>query len=155
VNETPAARHMQRFKEKIQALVNPIDSSSVSHREVLKPLMPHIRRQFKYRGTEWATYSFLKNRNAQRLKKSFERVGKHPRPGLIIWGEQDKVLPFEFAEDVQKYLPRYRICPIPGAGHVSHFERPDTVNAIIVRFLDDVTGKGADGSSTACEYREE
>lgn len=136
-------KRVESFKDRINALVNPIDSTAVNRREVLEPIMPAIARQFKYRGTEWATYSFLKNRDEKGLERAFERVGRHSRPGCIIWGEQDMVLPFEFADDVKAYLPRYDIHPIPDAGHVSPFERPDTVNAILITFLDKATGRVA------------
>ena len=129
-----ARNQVGRLVDRLKALVNP-SSEHEKRREAVEPLVPAIRQQLKYRGVEWATYSFLKNRNAERLERSFVNVGGHPRPGLLIWGTDDTVLSFAFADSVKKYLVNFELHPIPGAGHASQFERPDTVNTLMLAFL--------------------
>ena len=46
-------------------------------------------------------------------------------PTLVVWGEQDKVLPVSQARAAAARLPEGRLVVIPQCGHVPHLERPD------------------------------
>jgi pimeloyl-ACP methyl ester carboxylesterase len=56
-------------------------------------------------------------------------------PTLLIWGDEDKRSPLGCAEDMRKKIPGSRLIVIPGAGHVSNFEKPDEFNAAVREFL--------------------
>ena len=57
-------------------------------------------------------------------------------PTLLLWGEQDAMIPFGNAADYLAALPHARLAPLPAVGHLPQEEAPDTV-AILRRFLDE------------------
>jgi pimeloyl-ACP methyl ester carboxylesterase len=46
-------------------------------------------------------------------------------PTLILWGEQDKMIPFSNAADYVRDIPHARLVALPGLGHVPFEEAPD------------------------------
>ncbi len=54
---------------------------------------------------------------------------------LIVAGENDKIKPFGWWEDVVGKLPNGRAVTVPDAGHCAQLEQPDRVNAILLDFL--------------------
>jgi pimeloyl-ACP methyl ester carboxylesterase len=64
-----------------------------------------------------------------------ERVGQHPRPVLVIWGKQDKTVPFDESEFLMEALPRGRLVPVEGSGHLPQWEQPDIVHPELISFL--------------------
>lgn len=56
-------------------------------------------------------------------------------PNLIIWGEKDKFLIKEMAEDSLKYCDKGRLEYIDDATHWVQHEKPDLVSKLIVDFL--------------------
>jgi len=56
-------------------------------------------------------------------------------PTLLIWGEQDGMIPFGNAADYLRELPHGTLAPVPGIGHIPQEEAPATVG-ILREFLD-------------------
>lgn len=59
-------------------------------------------------------------------------------PVQLIWGEQDQVLPTEFARAWTDALPRARLAKIPLCGHLPHVERPAETLSVMRSFLREV-----------------
>jgi pimeloyl-ACP methyl ester carboxylesterase len=55
-------------------------------------------------------------------------------PTLLIWGELDVRSPLSVARQFQETIPETELVVIPGAGHVSHLERPEQVNEAVRSF---------------------
>jgi hypothetical protein len=53
------------------------------------------RVQLQYRGFRRARLSEIVNNIDVDQGAELERVGKHPRPVLVIWGKQDNTVPFD------------------------------------------------------------
>ena len=51
-------------------------------------------------------------------------------PTMIVWGEEDKIVPVEQAEAWKKVLPDVKIQIVPDAGHLVHLEKPEVVTAL-------------------------
>jgi pimeloyl-ACP methyl ester carboxylesterase len=64
---------------------------------------------------------------------------------LVIGYADDLVVPSFFCREVAESIPDCRYEEIPGCGHYGHLERPDVVNAAILKFFgsghDPVTGE--------------
>lgn len=60
-------------------------------------------------------------------------------PLLLIWGRQDRMIPYSQAEQFIRYNPQLQFVEIEQAGHCPHDEAPDEVNQIL---LDWVSGWG-------------
>jgi len=56
------------------------------------------------------------------------------RPVLVIWGEQDGIVPPAYGERLAAALPSARFETIAGTAHYPHIEQPDAVAALIERF---------------------
>ena len=59
------------------------------------------------------------------------------QPTLLLWGENDRLLPPRWADAFAALLPRATVQKIPAAGHMPMFERPREVAEKITRFLGD------------------
>lgn len=52
-------------------------------------------------------------------------------PTLLIWGEQDRVVPLDCAEQYAHVLPHARLETVAGAGHLVELEQPESVARLI------------------------
>ena len=66
-----------------------------------------------------------------------QRLGKTNRRFMIIWGKQDKLIPFAKSEIFRKYIPDLEFNPIEKAGHVPQYEKPEDVNLLLIKFFID------------------
>jgi pimeloyl-ACP methyl ester carboxylesterase len=55
-------------------------------------------------------------------------------PTLIVWGDEDKIVPVQQTRLWRQHVPNAEILVIKGAGHLVHLEKPEAVQAIS-RFL--------------------
>jgi abhydrolase domain-containing protein 6 len=56
-------------------------------------------------------------------------------PALILWGEQDRVMPRSYADWVKRSVAgRSEIRVIPGAGHLAELDQPDAVAKAILEW---------------------
>ena len=51
-------------------------------------------------------------------------------PTMIIWGDEDKIVPVQQTALWQQHIPHAEIRVFNGAGHLVHLEKPETVDAI-------------------------
>jgi pimeloyl-ACP methyl ester carboxylesterase len=51
-------------------------------------------------------------------------------PTMIVWGEEDKLIPVEHTETWKKFIPSAEIKVYKGAGHLVHLEKPEAVEAV-------------------------
>ena len=58
-------------------------------------------------------------------------------PTLIVWGEDDAVLPVQDADEYERLLPDARKLVMRDTGHVPMLERPGTFNDVLMEFLDE------------------
>jgi pimeloyl-ACP methyl ester carboxylesterase len=59
-------------------------------------------------------------------------------PTLIIWGEDDMLVPNRDAGEFERLIPDSRKVVLEDTGHVAMIERPQTVNDLLVEFLNEV-----------------
>jgi len=57
-------------------------------------------------------------------------------PTLIVWGVEDRVIPYWQAKEALPRLQKGSLELIPNCGHLPHVEQPKRFAAIVVRFLD-------------------
>jgi pimeloyl-ACP methyl ester carboxylesterase len=55
-------------------------------------------------------------------------------PTMIVWGDEDKIIPVEQAETWRRFIPNADIRVYKGAGHLVHIESRESVEAL-GRFL--------------------
>jgi pimeloyl-ACP methyl ester carboxylesterase len=62
-------------------------------------------------------------------------LGVLSMPSLVIWGDQDRVVPPAHAELWRAALPGAQVAVIPDAGHLPHAEKPALVADKLMSFL--------------------
>jgi pimeloyl-ACP methyl ester carboxylesterase len=84
------------------------------------------------RANEAAARAFWPLGNTK-LDKRLALIGA---PALLIWGEQDRVMPRSYADRFAAAIAgRTEIVTISGAGHLAELDRPDEVAAAVLRWL--------------------
>ena len=56
-------------------------------------------------------------------------------PTLLVWGDEDKLFPPEYAQAYCKLIPRSKAVIIPECGHLPHVEKPAAFVAAIKDFI--------------------
>jgi pimeloyl-ACP methyl ester carboxylesterase len=57
-------------------------------------------------------------------------------PTMIVWGEQDTIIPVSHAYAAHKAIPGSRLEVIPGAGHFPHVEAPVAFINLLIDFME-------------------
>jgi pimeloyl-ACP methyl ester carboxylesterase len=100
----------------------------------------------------WAAWTRLTDARAQRafihtiravIDVAGQRVSARDRlyltdemPTLLIWGEDDAVIPAEHARIAHELMPGSRLELVADAGHFLPFERPELLDRLLRDFLD-------------------
>jgi pimeloyl-ACP methyl ester carboxylesterase len=66
------------------------------------------------------------------LKKRIHRVRV---PTLLVWGQDDRLVPPVYAEEFARRIPGARVETVERAGHAPHLEQPETVARLVRDFL--------------------
>jgi len=69
------------------------------------------------------------------LQNFQEHFNSIKAPTLIIWGKQDRVFPFNHANEAEKRLPNAEVYVIEQCGHCPQFEHPEAFNDRVIEFL--------------------
>lgn len=63
------------------------------------------------------------------------------QPVLLIWGEEDRILPLELARKLLPQLPNARLEIIDNCGHWAQIECPETFNRLVLEFFEPLRGR--------------
>ncbi len=91
--------------------------------------------QLSIQGFGRAILSTLRNDALGDSSDLYKRVGELNIPTLLVWGRDDKTVPYDQAEIVVSSLKEVRFHTIENSGHIPHYENADEVNPIILDFL--------------------
>jgi 4,5:9,10-diseco-3-hydroxy-5,9,17-trioxoandrosta-1(10),2-diene-4-oate hydrolase len=58
-------------------------------------------------------------------------------PTLLVWGEQDDIVPLKHAVHAARILPDARLETIERCGHIPMFDQPEIFNKLVLDFLKD------------------
>ena len=90
--------------------------------------------QMKYKGFKRALLSTLRNYMNEDKLPTYTKLGQLNKEVLLMWGEDDKTLPFEGNERIRKVV-KCEFMSVKEAGHLPHLEYPELVNKRIIEFL--------------------
>lgn len=108
-------------------------------REKVTALEARYRVQMQYAGFKRALISTLRHGPIHTMERAYQRVGQNSLPILLIWGREDRTVPFKLSDAIRAALPNAEFHAIDGAGHVPHYEVPDIINPLIIRFLSEAS----------------
>jgi pimeloyl-ACP methyl ester carboxylesterase len=66
-----------------------------------------------------------------------ERLTEIQAPTLVVWGEDDPLVPVRDAWEFGRLIPDARVVVYEDTGHVAMFERPVAFNALVEEFLEE------------------
>jgi pimeloyl-ACP methyl ester carboxylesterase len=72
-----------------------------------------------------------------------DRLGEVQCPTLVVWGEDDNLVPVEDADEFERLIPNARKIILEDTGHVPMIERPQTFNDLLTEFLNEEPPKKA------------
>ncbi|MBI1286423.1 MAG: alpha/beta fold hydrolase [Flavobacteriales bacterium] len=87
------------------------------------------------KGSKRALLSTLRNFMLENHVPHYERLNHLDLPKLILWGEEDQVLPIEYGRKIQALVPNAEFVTIEKCGHVPQYETPEKFNQIMLQFL--------------------
>lgn len=65
----------------------------------------------------------------------FEKLSKIVVPTLLIWGREDKLIPFEYAHQFVSSINNCKFIPMDGCGHSPYVEEPEKLSKSVIEFL--------------------
>jgi len=98
-----------------------------------------FREQMQYRGFRRALLRSLRQFMAEDFTGIYASVGSLDKPTLLVWGRQDRTVPFSESERIAGPLGA-ELFVVEESGHTPHLERPEVFEPKLVEFL-----RGGDG----------
>jgi pimeloyl-ACP methyl ester carboxylesterase len=119
-----------------ERMSNPDNQGADLYDQALLPgYVERLKGLERYKGTLYAWLSTIRHFPIQELESSYRAVGDSRKPVLLVWGREDRVLPFATTEKVRAAIPQAELLAVEQAGHASHYEKSAAVNAAILSFL--------------------
>jgi len=100
------------------------------------------------RGSAQAFYATIKaisSANGISVKKLLPSVEV---PMLLIWGEQDRMVPPKLAQKFIAYNPQVQLLQLKNAGHCPHDECPEEVNLAILNWINSFLQTASDSKTS-------
>jgi pimeloyl-ACP methyl ester carboxylesterase len=93
------------------------------------------REQMRFKGFGRALLSHRVNREGMSMDTVYQRVAGTSIPVLLIWGKEDKTVPFALSEGVRQAMPAAEFHAIDGAGHLPILEKAAETDSLMKSFL--------------------
>jgi len=94
-----------------------------------------FREQIQYRGFRRAILSTIREFPGADILGEYEKLGDSGKPVHLFWGREDRTVPLELSNQVLERIPQASLTVIDGAGHLPHYELPETVNPLLLEQL--------------------
>jgi pimeloyl-ACP methyl ester carboxylesterase len=89
----------------------------------------------RYTGFRRAILSTLRNGVNRNDRAMYARYGALHIPTLLIWGRQDKTVPFTMSDSLRARMTSVTFVAVDSAAHLPHIEQPAITHAAILDFL--------------------
>jgi pimeloyl-ACP methyl ester carboxylesterase len=98
-------------------------------------LEPQVAEQLRFRGKRRAILANWRGDTLRDATACYEGVKAQGIPTLLTWGTQDKMLAEDSMSRLRDLLPDIEYHELEEASHLAHYEYPDRINPILIRFL--------------------
>lgn len=92
------------------------------------------KEQMQYKGFRHALISTINNYPGQTIISNYHSLNKLHKKILLIWGREDKTVPFTYSDSLQQILD-VNFFAVDDAGHLPYLEQSLLVNKKIISFL--------------------
>ena len=65
----------------------------------------------------------------------FEKLQKITSPTMVVWGREDKLIPFEYSQHFVSSIKNCEFVSMEGCGHSPYVEDPERLSEIITKFF--------------------
>jgi pimeloyl-ACP methyl ester carboxylesterase len=89
-------------------------------------------RTARIQGTTDALIAFSQSPRISRMPDDLPQL---EQPALVIWGDQDNIVPLRYGEQLAQEVGAVDFIVFPGAGHVPFFDYPEQVLDRVLNFL--------------------
>jgi len=103
--------------------------------EACRRFRPWYLAPFAKPGLPQAILATWRSLESWDISAPFARLSASGRRFLVIWGIEDTTIPFALHEELRVLLGPSEFLPVPGAGHVPHWEKPEVVNPRLLNFF--------------------
>ncbi len=110
-------------------------SSDFLHPEKFPGWADKYRPQLKYDGFGRALHRSLLTLSTTDFFRLFDSVSSKEVPVILVWGLQDRTVPFTNADSVRYAIPGLTVIPIDSSGHLPHMEQSAKTHAAILSFF--------------------
>ena len=110
-------------------------SDDFLHPERYPDWVPRYRQQMRYYGFRRALLRTMRGDAMRPSADAFTTLRGSSVPILLVWGREDQTVPFARSAGVMQAFPRAEFHAIDSAGHLPHYERPEVVDTLLLRFL--------------------
>ena len=93
------------------------------------------REQMRYRGFGRALLSHRVAMTGRSMDTVYQRVASTSIPVLLLWGKEDKTVPFTMSDGVRKAIPSAEFHAIDGVGHLPIVEKARVADSVMLAFL--------------------
>lgn len=109
-----------------------------NHHLITKDRIESIIRPLHAKDGHYAVLHSGRNWDANRIEEDAHLIGQ---PTLIIWGEEDTVIPIHNGETLYKSILNSRFVVLKNCGHVPQEEKPELFTALVSGFCRDKKGR--------------
>jgi len=102
---------------------------------LIEHFQSNYRIQMQFSGFKRAILSSMRNNMLGSFYNYYQHVGRLKKPTLLFWGRNDHTVPFEHSKDILAAIPHAEFRIVENCGHIPHYEKPQIVNPILLKFL--------------------
>jgi pimeloyl-ACP methyl ester carboxylesterase len=105
------------------------------HPERFPEWAERYREQMSYRGFRAAILSTIRSGDGTSDAPIYGALGARGLPTLLLWGREDRTVPFARSDDVRRLVPTAEFVAVDSAAHLPHMEQGEVTHRALVAFL--------------------
>jgi pimeloyl-ACP methyl ester carboxylesterase len=110
-------------------------SDRISSPDKKAVLESEVAKQLQFKGKRRAMLANVRGDSFTNPTVAYEDVKAQGIPTLLTWGTEDKLILEDSMRRMRDLLPDIEYHEIDGAAHLAHYEYPERINPILIRFL--------------------
>lgn len=133
--ETPVIKHLFKYITP-RFVVEQSVENIYSNRELVTDSL--VDRYFELSLRPGNRQAFIDRMEIETSPTAYLQIQTIQQPTLILWGEDDRLIPLEIAYRFHEELPDSRLVMIPETGHIPMEESPERSLSYVLSFLADL-----------------
>lgn len=128
----PISQHLLTSRKQVKMV---LEYSYYDKKQITKEQIEAYSAALRMPGGKYALRETAKQIVPKDIADLSSRYSHIKAPTLILWGEEDKVVPLANGVRLSKAIPNSTLLTIPRCGHIPHEELPDALRKPLADFL--------------------